>query len=59
MKLSAEQAYATLGFDQAPSSIRLASFDGRPAYYFRIGRDQAIVYADTGQLQDVFPRSLI
>ena len=34
------------------------SFDGRPAYFFRIGRSEAIVYADTGEQQDVFPPEL-
>jgi hypothetical protein len=58
VKLSPAEAYAALGSDQAPGSTRLASFDGRPAYFFRIGRDEAIVYADTGQQQDVFPPEL-
>jgi hypothetical protein len=58
VKLSAEEAWANLDSDQAPNSIRLASFDGRPAYHFRIGRSQTIVYADTGGQQDVFPPEL-
>ncbi len=58
VKLAAAEAYATLGLDQAPGSIRLATFDGRPAYYFRSGRSEAIVYADTGAQQDVFPPEL-
>ena len=31
-----------------PARSGWQSFDGRPAYYFRIGRSEAIVYADTG-----------
>jgi hypothetical protein len=58
VKLSAEEAWAKVDSDQAPNSIRLAAFDGRPAYYFRMGRSEAIVYADTGDQQDVFPPEL-
>jgi hypothetical protein len=58
VKLGAAEAYATLDSEQAPGSIRLASFDGRPAYFFRMGRSQAIVYADTGDPQDYFTAEL-
>jgi hypothetical protein len=63
VKLSAAEAYAALGSDQTgsdqvPGSIRLATFDGRPAYHFRVGRGQSIVYADTGEQQNVFPPEL-
>jgi len=58
VKLSAEEAWAKVDSDQPPGSTRLAVFDGRPAYYFRIGRNEAIVYADTGEQQDVFPPEL-
>ena len=58
VKLSAEEAYAKLDSDQAPGSTRLVSFDGRPAYFFQIGRGEAIVYADTGARQDVFTPEL-
>jgi hypothetical protein len=58
VKLSPAEAFATLQEDGSPGSIRLASFDGRPAYYFRMGRGQSIVYADTGEQQDVFPPEL-
>jgi hypothetical protein len=58
VRLSAAEAWATLESDDMPGSIRLASFDGRPAYYFRTGRSEAIVYADTGEQQDVFPPEL-
>jgi hypothetical protein len=58
VKLSPADAYGKLDSDQAPGSTRLASFDGRPAYFFRFGRGEAIVYADTGAQQDVFTPEL-
>jgi hypothetical protein len=58
VKISPADAYKTLRSDQPPGSARLASFDGRPAYHFRVGRGQSIVYADTGEQQDVFPPEL-
>jgi len=58
VKLSAAEAWAKVESGQEPRSIRLASFDGRPAYHFRFGRGQALVYADTGEPQDVFPPEL-
>jgi len=63
VKLSAAEASAKMdsdqaGSDQGPRSTRLTSFDGRPAYYFRTGRNEAIVYADTGDQQDYFTAEL-
>lgn len=58
VKLGPEEAYRAAGFDDAPGAVRLSSFDGRPAYFFRVGRGSAIVYADTGEQQDVFPQEL-
>jgi len=58
VKLSPAEAWAKVDSDQAPGSIRLAPFDGRPAYSFGIGRGEAIVYADTGVQQDVFTPEL-
>lgn len=34
IKLSPEEAYATLGREQGPASVSLSSFDGRPVYRF-------------------------
>jgi hypothetical protein len=57
VKLSAEEAWRKVdASDQAPGSIRLATLDGRPAYYFRTGRIGEIVYADTGERLDFFPQ---
>ena len=54
VKLAPADALKAAGIEQA-NSMRLASFDGRPAYFLRAGRGSAIVYADTGEQQDVFP----
>lgn len=59
VKLSAAEAYAKLSSKQPPSATGLAVFDGRPAYRFRAGRGgQMLVYADTGEQQDVFSPEL-
>jgi hypothetical protein len=50
--LSPAEAAATLGGIQPPGQVHLGTFDGRPAYRFRSGRDgETIVYADTGEQQ--------
>jgi hypothetical protein len=56
VKLSAEEAWAKVDdSDQVPRSIRLAVFEGRPAYEFQYGFDFGqTVYADTGELRDFF-----
>jgi PepSY-associated TM region len=58
VRLSAAEAYARLGWNESPDATRLASFDGRPAYFFRVRRSEAIVYADSGEQQDKFPPEL-
>jgi hypothetical protein len=58
VKLLPAEAYAKLGASQVPSSVRLEVFDGRPAYFFRIGRGEAIVYADNGDPLDYFTAEL-
>lgn len=49
------EAYAALDWSSSVTAVRLATFDGRPAYFFRSGRDEAIVYADDGRPQTEFP----
>ncbi|HEY1336040.1 MAG TPA: PepSY domain-containing protein, partial [Bryobacteraceae bacterium] len=46
--ISAAEAFDTLHSSQPPAQIRLNVFDGRPVYRFRLGRNERIVYADTG-----------
>jgi len=54
VKLSAAEAWAKVDSDEAPRSIRLASFDGRPTYYFLSGRIRTLIYADTGEHVEMF-----
>jgi hypothetical protein len=51
VRLSPAEAYATLGVAQPPTQVSLITFDGRPAYRFRAGRETTHVYADTGEEQ--------
>jgi hypothetical protein len=48
IRLSPSEALATLRERRPPDEIRLNTFDGRPVYRLRIGRDERMVYADTG-----------
>jgi hypothetical protein len=56
--LSPAEAFRKAGFEDSPDGLRLLSFDGRPAYEFRVGRGTALIYADTGEQQDFFPPEL-
>ncbi|MBV8844326.1 MAG: PepSY domain-containing protein [Bryobacterales bacterium] len=49
IRVSAAQAAEQLGERTRPNQASLEMFDGRPAYRFRIGRAQKLVYADTGE----------
>lgn len=51
IKLLPQEAYAQLQINHEADGVRLNSFDGRPAYRFRFGRRESIVYADTGEAQ--------
>jgi PepSY-associated TM region len=66
IKVTPEEAFASLKLDQSPASAELASFDGRPVYRFQSGGEgeqgngrrrrrggggSAMVYADDGSLQ--------
>src|SRR5439155_507150 len=49
---SPAEAFAALGETEPAGDVRLATFDGRPAYRFRAGRGgESVVYADTGTRQ--------
>jgi hypothetical protein len=52
--LSPAQALARLQSSNVPTEASLISFDGRPAYRFHFGRDEAMVYADNGEVQSAF-----
>ena len=49
VKLSPQNAYAQLRSGRPFGDVRLLTFDGRPAYRFRTGRTESIVYADDGE----------
>jgi len=55
VQLSPEEAWASLRMNRPPDEVKLAMFDGRPAYWFRLGQPRAWVYADNGQTQTEFP----
>jgi hypothetical protein len=55
IKLSAAQAFARLQSLNSPIEVHLVSFDRRPAYRFRFGRDSILVYADNGEIRADFP----
>jgi hypothetical protein len=56
--LTPEQAWSSLKTKGEPDEARLRMFDGRPAYWFRLGKMRAAVYADNGQAQTKFPDDL-
>lgn len=58
VKLGPAEAWAKLNTAGAPDNVTLAMFDGRPAYWFGIGRSQVAVFADDGQMQRTFPADL-
>ncbi len=58
VRLTPQDAYAQLKSSRPPSNVRLVPFDGRPAYRFRIGRAESIVYADTGEVLTACPPEL-
>jgi hypothetical protein len=51
INVSPEEAYEDLETSQPVDGAWIVMFDGRPAYRFRIGRREWIVYADTGEKQ--------
>jgi hypothetical protein len=55
VQLTAAQAWESLKTKGEPDEVRLRMFDSRPAYWFRLGKARAYVYADTGQNQVRFP----
>ena len=51
IQVSPQDAYARLQLTEPPDRAQLTTFNGRPAYRFRNGRAQSLVYADDGQRQ--------
>jgi hypothetical protein len=58
IQLTAEEAWASLKTRGEPDEVRLRMFDSRPAYWFRLGKARAYVYADDGRIQVKFPPDL-
>jgi hypothetical protein len=54
IRLSPQQAYLKLATSEPPTEVRVETFDQRPAYKFRFGAFDRIVYADNGQEQSDF-----
>ena len=48
VRLSVLEAYERLGLNRPATQAFLTTFDGRPAYRFRMGREQKLVFADDG-----------
>jgi hypothetical protein len=54
VRVSPEEAFASLGRPGSPAQAHLVMYDGRPAYRFRAGppgNNDALIYADTGERQ--------
>lgn len=57
--LAPAEAFAKSGLEQPAEQVRLNSFDGRPVYRFGGGREETVVYADTGELRGRAPGELV
>jgi hypothetical protein len=57
--LSPGEAYAKLNTVFLATGARLNTFDGRPVYRFRSGRDETMVFADTGEIRGDVSRDLV
>jgi hypothetical protein len=51
INVSPEEAYKHLETSQPVDGARIMMFDGAPAYRFRVGQHESVVYADTGEKQ--------
>lgn len=56
--ISPQQAYSQLHTSEPVSSLRLVTFDGRPAYRFQTGFAESLVYADDGRVQEDCPPAM-
>ncbi len=59
IRVSPLEAYNTLGGVPPATQVGLNTFDGRPAYRVRAGRDETIVYADTGETRGEVTREMV
>ena len=58
IRLSPQEAYSQLKTGEPVSSLRLMTFDGRPAYRFQTGFAESLVYANDGQVQEDCPPAM-
>jgi len=58
VRLSVLEAYGRLGMKTAASQAFLTTFDGRPAYRFRMGDEQKLVFADDGAVCEEYSPDL-
>ena len=58
IRLSPAEAWAAIGPSEPPDEVRIAMLAGRPAYRFRWGQAQSVVYADSGEVQEVVSPAL-
>jgi hypothetical protein len=58
IRISPAAAYRRLELPKQPDTARLAMLDGRPAYHFRTGRSQSMVYADSGDPLAAVPQDM-
>lgn len=58
VRTTPQQAFTALQPADPPDQIRLAMYDGRPMWHFRIGRSDGSVWADTGELFEAVPPAL-
>ena len=54
VQFSLLDAYGRLGMTRPANQAFLTTFDGRPAYRFRMGRDQKLVFADDGAVSQEY-----
>ena len=59
IRVTPQDALERAQIDRPPTDVRLNTVDGRPAYRFRIGPDETIVYADTGEPRDTISRAMM
>jgi hypothetical protein len=58
IRLSPVEAYERLGLNRPANQAFLTTFDGRPAYRFRTGGEQKLVFADDGAASLEYPPEL-
>ena len=57
VRLTPVEAFAKSGLSQPATDVRLSVFDGRPVYRFQSGRQETVVYADSGETRGEITRA--